>query len=86
MVNVIGKLILLSLLKKVSIFVVAKTYGFPRLYRRLMECNRRLIKNEPTRKRVRDQVQYLFRLPRRWMQLVQNKLHGSTGLGIENSE
>ncbi|EME28901.1 uncharacterized protein Gasu_36400 [Galdieria sulphuraria] len=47
-----------------------------------MECNRRLIKNEPTRKRVRDQVQYLFRLPRRWMQLVQNKLHGSTGLGI----
>jgi hypothetical protein len=70
------------LLKKVSVLVIAKTYGFPRIYRRIMECNRRFLKNEETRKLVRTKVQYLFRLPRKWLQLAQNKLRGSAGLWI----
>eukprot|EP00871_Galdieria_phlegrea_P005137 jgi/Galph1/5624/GphlegSOOS_G4300.1 len=87
MVNVIGKLILLSLLKKVSVFVVAKTYGFPRLYRRLMECNRKFIKNPDTRKVVRNNVQYFFRLPRKIVELFnRRKEQHSTGMVSDTFE
>jgi hypothetical protein len=65
MPGVLLKLLMLSVLKKVAVFAVAKTYGFPRLYRRLMEVNRKLFRNDAVKQAwIRDRVQYAFRLPR----------------------
>lgn len=64
--GVLGKIVMLSLAKKASVLLIAKLYGFPRLYRRMMEMNRRLIKNEATRTVVRDRTQ-VSRLCFRWV-------------------
>ncbi|GBG69642.1 hypothetical protein CBR_g4471 [Chara braunii] len=65
-VPLVGKLILFSIAKKVTIFLVAKTYGFPRLYRRTAEVNRFINRHNPRRREnVRSFIQGVFRLPRR---------------------
>ncbi|KAK4536356.1 hypothetical protein CDCA_CDCA08G2381 [Cyanidium caldarium] len=75
MPNVLGKLLLLSVVKKVTLFMIARTYGFPRLYRRIMEQNRRWLRGRPeARTWVRDRVQTLFRLPRTLAQRMQRKI------------
>mmetsp|Transcript_17896 Transcript_17896/g.31106 ORF Transcript_17896/g.31106 Transcript_17896/m.31106 type:complete len:235 (+) Transcript_17896:320-1024(+) len=73
-VDLILKLVALSLAKKVSVFVIAKTYGFPRLYRKMMRVNRKVFKNdESTRRSVMEWTQYTFRLPRILMEKWKGK-------------
>mmetsp|Transcript_4184 Transcript_4184/g.11470 ORF Transcript_4184/g.11470 Transcript_4184/m.11470 type:complete len:93 (-) Transcript_4184:254-532(-) len=63
--DLILKLVALSVAKKVSVFLIARTYGFSRLYRRMMRANRFVFASSPTtRHKVSAAVQYSFRLPR----------------------
>ncbi|GBG61547.1 hypothetical protein CBR_g22344 [Chara braunii] len=65
-VSLVCKLILFSIAKKVTVFLVAKTYGFPRLYRRTAEVNRFVNRHNPRRREnVRSFIQGVFRLPQR---------------------
>ena len=51
--------------KKVSVFLIARTYGFPKLYRKMMRLNRRIYRNRPeSRKKVTEYTQLTFRWPR----------------------
>ncbi len=49
-----------------------QTYGFPRLYRRLIEYNRRCIADRSRRRAIQDKVKYFFRIP--------NKIGRSLGI------
>eukprot|EP00190_Bangiopsis_sp_CCMP1999_P006252 CAMPEP_0198723558 /NCGR_PEP_ID=MMETSP1475-20131203/1074_1 /TAXON_ID= ORGANISM="Unidentified sp., Strain CCMP1999" /NCGR_SAMPLE_ID=MMETSP1475 /ASSEMBLY_ACC=CAM_ASM_001111 /LENGTH=70 /DNA_ID=CAMNT_0044484739 /DNA_START=97 /DNA_END=306 /DNA_ORIENTATION=- len=62
--GVIMTIVAFSVAKKVSVLLLARLYGFPRLYKRMMELNRRFIKDGPTRQLIRDRTQATFRLPR----------------------
>ena len=42
-----------------------QTYGFPRVYRRLIEVNKRALSNRSTRRAVQEKVKYFFRIPNR---------------------
>mmetsp|Transcript_7702 Transcript_7702/g.13987 ORF Transcript_7702/g.13987 Transcript_7702/m.13987 type:complete len:186 (-) Transcript_7702:821-1378(-) len=62
--DLILKLITLSLLKKASVFLIARTYGFPRLYRRIMQMNRYLFQKDPERRKsIADITKKTFRFP-----------------------
>lgn len=52
---------------------LSQTYGFPRLYRRLIEYNRRNIADRSRRRAIQDRVKYFFRIP--------NRIGRSMGLG-----
>ncbi|KAA8497609.1 hypothetical protein FVE85_5194 [Porphyridium purpureum] len=74
--EIILKLIALSLAKKVSVFVIARTYGFPRLYRKLMRVNRAVAGRRPNlQRRIRLWAQFMFRWPR----LLHQRWVGSSG-------
>ncbi|KAK4529757.1 hypothetical protein CCYA_CCYA02G0614 [Cyanidiococcus yangmingshanensis] len=83
MPGVIAKLLLLSVLKKAAVFAVAKTYGFPRLYRRLMELNRKIFRENRTQQVwLRARVQCLFRLPRIVVQRLRKRPEHASRAGL----
>jgi len=45
------------------ILFALQTYGYPRLYRRLLEYNRRNITDRSRRRAIQDNVKYFFRIP-----------------------
>ena len=45
------------------ILLALQTYGYPRLYRRLLEYNRRNITDRSRRRAIQDNVKYFFRIP-----------------------
>jgi hypothetical protein len=50
--------------KKTAVYLVARLYGFPKLYRKMMRVNRLINKNNPAQyNKIRDGVQYTFRIP-----------------------
>ncbi|EIE23204.1 hypothetical protein COCSUDRAFT_33282 [Coccomyxa subellipsoidea C-169] len=65
-----GKIVALSLAKKVTVLVIAKLYGFPRLYRRSQKLVRYLNKDSERRQWWSGYVRSTFRLPehvvKRW--------------------
>jgi hypothetical protein len=83
MPGILIKLVLLSVLKKVAVFAVAKTYGFPRLYRRIMELNRKMFHGKRAQQVwFRDRVQYIFRLPRIVYQRFRNRTDEAKKAGL----
>lgn len=40
-----------------------QSYGFPRVYRRLLEFNRRTIADRTSRRVIQERVKYFFRIP-----------------------
>lgn len=66
------KIVAFSLAKKVVVYLVAKLYGFPRLYRRASEFNHYINRDNPERReKFQNRLQYLFRLPTHIYQTVQ---------------
>lgn len=67
------KIVAFSLAKKVVVFLVAKLYGFPRLYRRVSEFNHYINRDNPKRReKFQNRLQFLFRLPSHIYQTVQH--------------
>lgn len=66
--HVLGGLVALSLFKKATAYGLARYYGFPRLYRKLIRLNRRLM-IEPVggsaEKKFNENVKTMFRWPNR---------------------
>ncbi|XP_022805831.1 uncharacterized protein LOC111342967 [Stylophora pistillata] len=58
-------LIAVSLGKKVTVYAVGRYYGFPRLYRRFAEFNRRVTSNRQTLRRRQEVMKFVFRVPNR---------------------
>ncbi|CAH3146182.1 unnamed protein product [Pocillopora meandrina] len=56
-------LIAVSLGKKVTVYAVGRYYGFPRLYRRFAEFNRRVTSNRQTLRRRQEAMKFVFRVP-----------------------
>lgn len=66
------KVVAFSLAKKVVVYLVAKQYGFRRLYRRISKFNHSVNRESPMlRTRMRNQLQFAFRLPGKLYQRVQ---------------
>ncbi|KAF0852414.1 putative mitochondrial protein [Andalucia godoyi] len=79
MSNIILKLVVLSISKKVLAYSIGRMYGFPKLYRRIGELNRKLIKTPRTRARVMHCVRFMFRLPRIAYEQVRAKYTDTVG-------
>jgi hypothetical protein len=58
-----GVLVTAWIAKKLSLVGIAQVYGYPRLYRRIMEVNRNVAQSQEEYDTVRDAVQLVFRLP-----------------------
>ena len=71
---IFAKLIAFSLAKKVVVFTVAKTYGFPRLYRRMVEVNRKLISNPGRQKSIQEAMKYSFRFPKKMVDYFSSRV------------
>ncbi|XP_068686173.1 uncharacterized protein [Montipora capricornis] len=56
-------LLAISLGKKFTVYAVGRYYGFPRLYRRFAEFNRRVTSNRQTIRRRQEMMKFLFRIP-----------------------
>lgn len=68
----IVKVVAFSLAKKVIVFLVAKLYGFPRLYRRASELNHYVNRDNATRReKFQNRLHFLFRLPTHIYKTVQ---------------
>ncbi|KAG0598032.1 hypothetical protein M758_12G039500 [Ceratodon purpureus] len=66
------KVVAFSLAKKVVVFLVAKLYGFPKLYRRASEFNHYINRDNPKRReKFQNRLQFLFRLPSHIYESVQ---------------
>jgi len=63
LVPIVVKLLALAVAKKGAVYMIARQYGFPRLYRRILEANNKTFSDPATRKSVRDIVKYTFRIP-----------------------
>eukprot|EP00741_Cyanophora_paradoxa_P025543 tig00000383_g24649.t1 len=61
--GLLAKLVLFSITKKVVAYAIARTYGFPRIYRRIREVQKRLF-SRPTEQKLRDLTLKSFRLPK----------------------
>ncbi|KAJ1913557.1 hypothetical protein H4219_005160 [Mycoemilia scoparia] len=91
--NVFAGLVAFSLAKKVVVYTIARTYGFPRLYRRILTVERKLIQNREARIKWEDRIKFGFRWPNIVMQKVfpkdkANELRkeGAKKVGFSDSE
>ncbi|KAK9903571.1 hypothetical protein WJX75_009100 [Coccomyxa subellipsoidea] len=76
-----GKIVALSLAKKVTILVVAKLYGFPRLYRRSQKLVRYLARDSDQKQWWSGYVRNTFRLPEH----VVKRWHGQPSAAVIES-
>ncbi|PXF40176.1 hypothetical protein BWQ96_10114 [Gracilariopsis chorda] len=61
--SVVTGIVAFSLFKKVTAYGLARYYGFPRIYRRLIMVNRALNSNPAQQVRMNEIVKQMFRLP-----------------------
>ncbi|KAJ8903564.1 hypothetical protein NDN08_004668 [Rhodosorus marinus] len=80
--GILWKIVALSVAKKLSVLAIARLYGFPRLYRRMMEVNRRLVHDKSSQDWVRDKTQAFFRFPRHVSAFMRNLRGGRTEYSI----
>ncbi len=83
--TILLKLILFKVATKVAAFVVAKTYGFPRLYRRMMEVNKRIVTPMWIRGQITYGVQWMMRLPKVAYRGALARIRNSFGTSTETS-
>lgn len=64
--HIVGGLVLFSLTKKVLAYGIARYYGFPRIYRKLVRINMAMNSSSPTQvKKMNKTVKNIFRFPNR---------------------
>jgi len=56
-------LIAVSLGKKFTVYAIGRYYGFPRLYRRFAEFNRRVTSDRQIIRRRQEAMKFVFRIP-----------------------
>ncbi|XP_046852905.1 uncharacterized protein LOC124446135 [Xenia sp. Carnegie-2017] len=61
----VAAIIALALAKKASAYAVVRYYGFPRVYRRFCEFNKRITDNKSIILRRQNIMKYCIRLPGR---------------------
>ncbi|KXJ11092.1 uncharacterized protein LOC110244243 [Exaiptasia diaphana] len=66
-------IIAISLGKKATVYAVGRYYGFPRVYRRLCEFNRRVSADRQIMRRRQDIVKSIFRIPNKIFALFRRK-------------
>ncbi|XP_065887213.1 uncharacterized protein [Dysidea avara] len=67
------KLAAVIVAKKATVYALAWSYGFPRVYRRLSELSRWKIKSRQHRKAIQDSMKYIIRIPNRIASLHSSK-------------
>lgn len=70
--QMLGGLIALSLMKKATVYGVARYYGFPRLYRRIARLNRTMNMSPHRAREVNNMIKNTFRFPNRFLSLFRN--------------
>ena len=63
--TLVWKIVAIAFAKKATIYVLGRTYGYSRLYRRFIEFNRRKISNRSVQRSLQNKVKYIFRIPNR---------------------
>lgn len=63
--TIIGGLVAFSLFKKVAAYGIARYYGFPKIYRKMVRFNRRTAVSLDQAKSLNESIKALFRLPNR---------------------
>ena len=63
--HVVGGLVAFSLLKKGTAYGLARYYGFPKLYRKIIRMNRRVVDNPAHRNQLSNSVKSVMRFPNR---------------------
>lgn len=63
--TVVGGLIAFSLLKKATVYAIARYYGFPKLYRKLVRANMKLASSPEQAAQINAAVKTTFRWPNR---------------------
>lgn len=66
-------LIALAVAKKASAYAVVRYYGFPRVYRRFCEFNKRITDDKQIIARRQNVAKYCIRLPRRILSFWSSK-------------
>ncbi|CAN8072941.1 unnamed protein product [Agarophyton chilense] len=61
--SVVTGLVAFSLFKKVTAYGLARYYGFPRIYRKLMLVNRALNRNPQQQIKMNELVKRMLRMP-----------------------
>jgi len=62
-IPIIMKLVALGIAKKGVVYGIARQYGIPRVYRRILEVNRRITTDKSSRVYVKSKIESAFRLP-----------------------
>lgn len=64
------KIISVAVAKKATVYILGRMYGYPRLYRRFLEFNKRRAVGSAKRKALQERVKYFFRVPNQvWARL-----------------
>ncbi|XP_062521935.1 uncharacterized protein LOC134196730 [Corticium candelabrum] len=67
--------------KKAGIYALGRAYGYPRVYRRILEYSKMSIRDQNRRKGLQRSVKYVFRLPNRSLgPLIWGQKYQSRGL------
>ncbi|CAI8021494.1 hypothetical protein GBAR_LOCUS12743 [Geodia barretti] len=77
-VPVMWTIFAVALAKKTALYVVGRSYGFPRVYRRMVEFNRRTIGDRTSRRVIQERVKYFFRIP--------NKIGRGLGMRVRHGK
>lgn len=80
--QVFAGLVAFSLFKKVAVYGIARYYGFPRIYRKVVRLHQCLRPAEAEHKAFREATKSIFRLPNR----LANSFHALKEGNINRSE
>jgi len=66
--------------KKATVYAIGRTYGFPRLYRRFVEFNKRTTSNRDSLRNRAEMLKGAFRFPNKVINIFRfTKTHNSLG-------
>ena len=59
------KVLAVAIGKKATVYLLGRWYGYPRVYRRLLEYSRRSLKDRTRQRVMQNRVKAFFRFPNR---------------------
>ena len=75
--KVLGGIVAFSLLKKVTAYGLARYYGFPRIYRKIIRMNRRVGITGADERRMNDSIKGVFRFPNKALKWWRDRWKGT---------
>eukprot|EP00794_Sanderia_malayensis_P010875 gene10877-12031_t len=72
-------LIAVSFGKKATVYAIGRTYGFPRLYRRFIEFNKKITSNRDALRNRKTICKSAFRFPNRIVDFLRRRKEPAVG-------